>query len=246
MYQLSGQDILHVWEMGQAQHPIDRALTIVAVALPNISRDVLANLRIGRRDALLFAVREGTFGAQLNSLVECPVCQEKLEFSFNTTDFGMTQEPLLDKPDPQQQARIDDYDVQFRLPTSLDLEAITSCTKPETARHVLAQRCVLSVHRNGELLAVDALSEGLVQALADCMADCDPQADVEIVLTCSACSHKWQTSFDIVSFFWIEICAQAKRLLREVDILARVYGWREADILSMSAARRQAYLEMAM
>jgi hypothetical protein len=76
------------------------------------------------------------------------------------------------------------------------------------------------------------------------MADCDPQADVEIARTCSACGHQWQTSFDIVSFFWTEICAQAKRLLREVDILARVYGWREADILSMSAARRRAYLEM--
>jgi len=50
--------------------------------------------------------------------------------------------------------------------------------------------------------------------------------------------------FDIVSFFWSEICVQAKRLLREVHILARAYGWREADILSMSAARRQLYLEM--
>jgi hypothetical protein len=246
MYHLSGQDILHVWEIGQAQHPIDRALTIVAVALPNTSRDVLANLRIGRRDALLFAVREQTFGAQLNSLVECPFCQERLEFSLNATAIGMMQEPVLDQPDPPQQARIDDYDMQFRLPTSLDLEAIANSNNPEAARHVLAQRCVLSVYSNGGPLPVDALPEAVVQALADRMADCDPQADVEIVLTCSACSHQWQTSFDIVSFFWTEICAQAKRLLREVDILARVYGWREADILSMSAARRQAYLEMVM
>jgi hypothetical protein len=32
--------------------------------------------------------------------------------------------------------------------------------------------------------------------------------------------------------------------MREVHRLARVYGWREADILSMSASRRQFYLEM--
>jgi hypothetical protein len=50
--------------------------------------------------------------------------------------------------------------------------------------------------------------------------------------------------FDIVSFFWTELSAQAKRLLREVHTLARGYGWREADILAMSARRRQLYLDL--
>ncbi len=244
MYRLSGQAILHIWEVGQAQHPIERALTIAAAALPHLSRDALASLRIGRRDALLFAVREQTFGAQLQSLVECPLCREQLEFSLDGATIGMTQVPALDQPDPPQQARIDDFDVQFRLPTSLDLQAIAGCGDPEAARQVLAQRCVLSVLGHGEPLALAALPESVVQALAERMADCDPQADVEVLLTCSTCGHQWQAGFDIVSFFWTEICAQAKRLLREVDMLARAYGWREADILSMSAARRQAYLEM--
>jgi hypothetical protein len=31
----------------------------------------------------------------------------------------------------------------------------------------------------------------------------------------------------------------------EVDALARAYGWREADILALSPARRAAYLELA-
>jgi len=53
-------------------------------------------------------------------------------------------------------------------------------------------------------------------------------------------------TFDIASFFWAEICVQAKRLLREVHTLARAYGWREMDILSMSPARRQFYLEMVI
>ena len=34
------------------------------------------------------------------------------------------------------------------------------------------------------------------------------------------------------------------RLLRQVHTLAMAYGWREIDILSMSALRRQVYLEM--
>jgi hypothetical protein len=47
-----------------------------------------------------------------------------------------------------------------------------------------------------------------------------------------------------VTFFWKEIAAHAKRLLREVHILAAAYKWREADILAMNPNRRQYYLEM--
>jgi hypothetical protein len=35
----------------------------------------------------------------------------------------------------------------------------------------------------------------------------------------------------------------AKAYLNEVHMLAWAYGWREADILAMSSARRQFYLE---
>jgi hypothetical protein len=52
--------------------------------------------------------------------------------------------------------------------------------------------------------------------------------------------------FDIVSFLWTEIAAEAKRLLREVHILASAYGWREADIFSLSPLRRQFYLEAVL
>jgi hypothetical protein len=51
--------------------------------------------------------------------------------------------------------------------------------------------------------------------------------------------------FDIEEYFWVEVAARAMRILREIHILARAYGWREADILAMSTRRRQAYLELA-
>ena len=76
------------------------------------------------------------------------------------------------------------------------------------------------------------------------MAECDPQAEVLIDMECPDCGHRWQMLFDIAAFLWTEIAVAAKRLLREVHTLARAYGWREADILSLSAARRQFYIEM--
>ena len=88
------------------------------------------------------------------------------------------------------------------------------------------------------------LPDDLLAALADEMSARDPQAEVLLDLTCPACGSRWQALFDIAAFFWTELAAEAKRLLREVDALARAYGWREADILALSPQRRQAYLEL--
>jgi hypothetical protein len=48
--------------------------------------------------------------------------------------------------------------------------------------------------------------------------------------------------FDIVTFLWREIENLAGHLLRDVHTLASAYGWRESDILALSAARRDFYL----
>jgi hypothetical protein len=39
-----------------------------------------------------------------------------------------------------------------------------------------------------------------------------------------------------------EVDRHARQVLREVDQLARAYGWREPDILALSRDRRRAYL----
>lgn len=91
---------------------------------------------------------------------------------------------------------------------------------------------------------VSQLPESVITALSQRMAGADPQADVHLALDCPDCGHQWRAAFDIVSFFWSEIGVWAKRVLREVHILASAYGWREDDILAMSPWRRQVYLEM--
>jgi hypothetical protein len=72
----------------------------------------------------------------------------------------------------------------------------------------------------------------------------DPAAEISLRLTCPACAYEWELLFDIAEFFWTEISAQAQRLVREIDALARAYGWTEREILSLPAQRRQTYLEM--
>jgi hypothetical protein len=76
------------------------------------------------------------------------------------------------------------------------------------------------------------------------LAECDAGAEVLLDLVCPTCEHTQQLPFDIATFFYKEISWQAQNLMREVHSLARAYGWHEAEILSMSARRRQFYLEM--
>ena len=94
------------------------------------------------------------------------------------------------------------------------------------------------------MVAVESLPENAIAALATSILERDPLSEVQIDLHCSECGQGWPMILDIVSLFWSEISAHAPRLVQEVHLLARAYGWREADILALSARRRQLYLEM--
>jgi len=242
MHTFSGQEIVRLWEIGISQHPLDRALTLLMAAFPEASRERLALLSIGRRDAYVFALREQTFGSRLRSLAACPACGEQLEFALNTADLPVAVS--IETAEKVYKLATGDGEVQFRLPNSLDLAEIAGSRDVASARTILARRCILGASRDGGEIAGEQLPETLLVAMAALMDTCDPLAAMNIPLDCTACGHQWTLLFDIVSFFWTEITAQAKRLLREVHTLASHYGWCEADILAMSAVRRQLYLEM--
>jgi hypothetical protein len=74
---LSPQKILAVWEAGRQQHELDRALTLLAAAHPELSRDELADLTIGERDAQLLRLRIFMFGGSAGGTSECPQCGER-------------------------------------------------------------------------------------------------------------------------------------------------------------------------
>lgn len=242
MQALSAQKILSIWEVGLKQHPIDRALTILVMAFPEIPQEELPALSIGRRDRCLLAVREATFGIELASFTRCIACQEQLEFTCPTTDIIII--PDVESGGQTYQMSIDGYELAFRVPNSLDLAAVAHCGNAIVAHQLLIERCVLRVSLHAVDITPADLPEAVTRALVEQMAEHDPQADVQIDLNCPACGHCWSQLFDINAFIWVEIAACAKRLLREAHTLARAYGWREADILALSAARRAFYLEM--
>jgi hypothetical protein len=61
---------------------------------------------------------------------------------------------------------------------------------------------------------------------------------------CPHCGRAWSAFLDVASFVWREVETWAQRTLQEIHLLARAYGWREIDILTLTPTRRQAYLQM--
>ncbi len=239
---LSGPEMIRIWEIGMRQHPLGRAMTMLGMALPEVPHDTLLAMSVGQRDAHLLALREQTLGSQLSCFAECPSCQEQLEFTCNVSDIR-----VVSASEPAEQARqftMDGYELHFRLPDTPDLAALVPCQDVAHARSILLQRCVLECYRDGVAVPVEELPAEVIDGLGSHMLECDPQAEVRLDLTCSVCGYQWLITFDIITFFWREICMHAKRLLHEVHTLAHAYGWREADILAMSAARREFYLEL--
>lgn len=240
MRALSVPELLHVWERGLAQSPVQRALIFLSVACPDIQVKELTELSVGQRDARLLTLREWAFGSQLVSVVDCPSCGDRLELSFNIADIRVTSDT---PPTSAFSLEVDDYVVRFRLPNSGDLAMIAS-QDSATAPRKLLERCLLEASYHQKPHSLEQLPNQVLNSVVEQMALVDPQAEVKLSLTCPACQHSWKSVFDIVSYFWDELNVWAIRLLREVHVLASAYGWHEADILAMHPYRRQLYLEM--
>jgi len=239
---LPAAELLHVWERGVRQHPVDRALTVLSACLDEPVEE-LARASVGRRDRALLALYEQMAGARLDGFAECPACGERLEYSLAVRDLlagGECQES-----DTEFTMTAGEISLRLRLVNSLDLADAAGYSDADAAARVLAERSILEAHSDVGPIAVADLPEAIIDQAGSRLAQADPQAETLINLACAACSHAWQVVLDIESFLWAKINALAKRLLREVHVLASAYGWREAEILSMSAARREFYLEIA-
>ncbi|MEM1251924.1 MAG: phage baseplate protein [Cyanobacteria bacterium P01_H01_bin.21] len=238
---LTAANLLTVWEQGISQSTAQRGLLLLMAACPEQSPEQLAQLSIGQRDSHLLTLREQTLGSNLVSVVNCPNCNNKLELNFAVSDIR--QPPVLGSTSSLLLAT-EDYEITFRLPNSLDLRAVEQMSNVEQAAQQILERCILSVCYQGQAKSADHIPPFVKQALLEKMEQADQQADVKLAVSCPDCGHQWQAPFDILSFFWQELTAWAKRILQDVHQLASAYGWREADILAISPQRRQFYLEM--
>jgi hypothetical protein len=239
MRALTQADFLALWETGRALHPLDQGLLAIDAAISEGQHDSAADWPIGRRNRALAEMRSACFGPALRGWTSCRQCADKLEFHLDGRALAKSQVPA-----PGETVVVNGR--TFRLPTSRDLAQIAAEQDPIAAAMRLLERCRLEGRAAAEDRAVPTSdwSEEDIDAVGEKMALADPLAEIMLHFDCPACGASFEESLDLSTFLWAEIEARATRLLFNVHTLATAYGWNEAEILSLSAARREFYLEM--
>lgn len=243
MRPLTAPELLQIWENGLDQSIIERMLHLLSIAcsIPDIK--VVAQLSIGERDAKLLQLREWLFGTRLINMTHCSKCAERVEWDMNTSDLYL-QMPQVSSQSDVFYLEIQPFNIRFRLPNSEDMIRATGNRAYQSNPRQLLLECILEVKTNQGIFNAEELPGEVLETLTQQIEKESPQANITILLNCPACTHEWESVFDIVSYLWTEIDNWAKHLLQEIYILARAFGWSERDIVNMSARRRQLYLEM--
>jgi hypothetical protein len=225
----SNAELLDAWDAGRIQHPVDGALTLLRVYTGD-DRRALAQLSIGRRDALLLEIRRRHFGDRLDAVCTCERCGELNEFTIDSAQL-----PSRTATEAAVALVSGDRTIRARLPSSLDLAAVVGLDEDEAVR-ALTERCVEDGAR---------LGEEELRRLETLMSDAEALAALEITFACSACGAEASAPFDAQAFLWSDVDERCRCLLLDVDALASAYGWSEAQILALADRRRAAYVQLA-
>jgi hypothetical protein len=238
--QLAQPELLDTWEQGSRGTPAERATALAAHAGGDPA--AVEDWTVGRRDAGLLDLHESAFGPVIEAVTPCPACSEPQELVFDVADVrapfgdaGREHELLHERTGLR---------VVFRLPSSADLRAAALANDLHEARSGLLERCVMSASCDGEPVTPAALPDDAVVALAERIALEDPQADIELSLSCTECGHTWQVRFDPADYLWRKFDRRARALLAEIAALARAFGWSEQEILALPESRRRHYLDL--
>lgn len=226
-------ELLALWEAGGSLEPLDRG--ILAARAGSEGLENAADWPLGRRNRALAQLHCTAFGGVLQGWTRCADCGEHLEFEFDGKTIANAE------PEPVGQRFVTVGEWLFRLPTSRDLAEAA-----QERSELPAARRLLSACWAGSEPAPVAWSEEDVSLVEQQLAEADPLSEIRLHFDCPSCSASFDESLDIGQFVWAKIEGHAKRVLRDVHLLASAYGWSESQILALSPARRRAYLELVL
>ena len=197
-----------------------------------VNSEIIGKLLAGDRDYLILQLRRMTLGDRFAAVFSCPACKRAMDVEFLAQDISIEPRPQNAVTYTWQGPRL----VHYRLPNGADQEAVADLPSVEAVEALFA-RCLIN---DGDT-PLTADERAAVIAEMDCLA---PQIDLELDLNCPECGHSFTTPFDCTSFFFSEIRAQSRHLMREVHYLALHYHWSESEILNLQRDRRRGYLAL--
>ena len=221
------------------------ALVGAAVEIAGESGEAVAReLTVGDRAALALHLRSALFGDRLDCRLPCTACGTELELALECSTLAAPGEPT---DSPTVSVAVDGRAVSARLPSGEDEEAAgrAAAVDPAGVGLVLLRRLLLG---GADDVVAELRDDGLArlqERLEDAIAAADPLAEIALQFVCPSCGEVVSALFEPGPFVLAEIDASVVALEREVDTLARAYGWSEREIVALPPARRARYVELA-
>jgi hypothetical protein len=238
MRALAGEVLLAAWEDGVSAHELLRPLKMLSAVLADTDPADLRVLPIAERNLMLLRLHSLSFGPLLQIFGICPDCDAHLEFTVPVTE--MTARVTAQSAAAPATWTENGRQYRLRAVTTDDLVATLSTADLAAAQELLLTRC-LEVSRPATTELATRSDPPEVQQRFD---ELHAAAELTCAVECPSCSCRHVHDFDIARFLWAEVQNAARRLLGEIHELASAYGWSQQDIITMSATRRRAYLEL--
>lgn len=220
----SHAEVLSLWVPG-ARAPAQQRLATLLAAAGDVDVDAVT---LGQRQQQLLALHRALVGGPIEAQVSCSACA-------TTNEFNVPADAIAAAPSSPAGATVEivegESSWRFRVPVMRDLAPMA-----EPMAATILDRC-----RVAGPLEVPASVAAAAGAAFEAI---DPAANIVVTIACAGCGTGIAATVDIADFVARDLDLLADSLMRDIDVLAGAYGWDEATILALPAARRRRYIEL--
>lgn len=231
--------LLQLWERALPLDAASRAVLLAASVAPPAGTDEVMEWPLGRRDARLLQLRTALSGGAIDAVTVCPDCGG--DVSFEVDAAALEQAGEVTEPEP---VVVDGWHVRCRPITTADLAAAATTSDVTAAEELLFDRAMIRATPPPGV-APTPVPAPVRRAVTDALAAADPLAEILLELGCPQCGERVTATLDVAAFAWATLDTRARRLLQDVDLLARTYGWSEDEVFALGDQRRAVYVDLA-
>jgi hypothetical protein len=178
--------------------------------------------------SLLELVREARVRSEpVETVLACDACGTPIEVPVVVDD-------LLSRPATTTPPGNAPNAAGLRATIPMVYDVAAAAAREADAASVLARAC-----------GVDALTRPERQRVLQALDEAHPLLAPSVVIECPTCGHGSEAAIDAVDLAWAVVAEQASALLDDVVVLARAYGWSEAEVMAVPGDRRALYRRAA-
>lgn len=191
------------------------------------------DMPVGSRIAWLLAIADLEGDGPFTLALRCPrpECREEMEIEVTREEVLSTLPPVSADP---LETEAEGTPFALRRPTGSDQLRWLSAGPAALNRRAILQTLIVEGQRE--------LTDGQVDALEAALDEHDPLLRFTVTIECPACGVTSEHETSLTDCALTVLQRAQQRVIEEVHVLARAYGWREPDILALPSWRRARYL----